>query len=394
MLQPFLRRWLVALLFASLTSIVFSLFSNDVAYANEESIDNTEVLHLESEVTVPDALWQSSSEDNAEESTEESIEESPEEEAPTMALIPPPPLDPPPLKQLTLMLDWYLSPQHAALVIAKERGLFAAQGLAVELQTPADPTIAIKLLAAGDVDLALTRQPLLHLHAHDGAPIARIGTLFETPLTAVIVSGEQHQGEDPLMHLEGLHYGFSTREGRDTVLQQVRPHSVQQIDTVMPPENVRFTATTALREGRVEAIADGFFHYLPPQLATEGIATHVVQYHELEIPRHDGLIIVANSDTATRRAPTWSRFLIALEEASYWIIDNPEAAWSLLTATHPVLDNAINAQAWEDLLRRMTLSPAALDTRRYKAFENFLLQAELIDAVLPVSRLAIDPHSI
>ena len=55
------------------------------------------------------------------------------------------------------MLDWYVSPQHAALIVAKQRGLFAAQGLELELLTPADPSIAIKLLTAGEVDLALTR---------------------------------------------------------------------------------------------------------------------------------------------------------------------------------------------------------------------------------------------
>lgn len=382
MLQHLSHRRLVALAFTPLALVILLLFSDSVAYANEASVEEVEVLHLESEVKFPEALWQSIT------------EESTDEEVPTMALTPPPPLDPPPLKQLTLMLDWYLSPQHAALIIAQERGLFAAQGLEIELQSPADPTIAIKLLAAGDVDLALTRQPLLHLHAHDGAPIIRIGTLFETPLTAVIVSGAQHKGEDPHLHLAELHFGFSTREGRDAVLQQLLPRSVQQIDDFMRPESVRFGTTTALQEGRVDAIADGFFHYLPPQLATEGIATHVIQYHDLEIPRHDGLIILANSDTAARRAPTWSRFLIALEEASYWIIENPDAAWSLLATTYPVVDNTINAAAWEDLLRRMTLSPAALDTRRYAAFESYLLQAELIDAVLPVSRLAIDPHSM
>lgn len=384
MLHPFSRLWLAALSLASLALVLLLLFSNSVAYANKETTISAEELRLESEVQIPEGLW-SSSPDLVE-------EDEVEEEAPTMALTPPPPLDPPPLKQLTLMLDWYLSPQHAALIVAHERGLFAAHGLEVELQTPADPSIAIKLLAAGEVDLALARQPLLHLHAHDGAPIARIGTLFETPLTAVIVAGNQY--EDNQAYLAGLHYGFSTREGRDTVLAHLLPRSIQQIDDFSPPENVRFSSATALRDGSVDAIADGFYHYLPPQLATEGIATHVIQYHELKIPRHDGLIVLANSDSMVRRAPTWARLLIALEEASHWIIDNPDAAWTLLATTHPILDNAINAAAWEDLLRRMTLSPAALDTRRYATFENYLLQAGLIDAELPTSRLAIDLHAL
>ncbi|WP_249976121.1 ABC transporter substrate-binding protein [Vreelandella olivaria] len=377
MLHSISRSWPLVLLALCL------LFSNSIVYANEENNEEaltTEILSLESEVVVPETFWQP---------PEDSIDEA----APTMALIPPPPLEPPPLKQLTLMLDWYLSPQHAALIVAQERGLFAAQGLEVELQTPADPSIAIKLLAAGEVDLALSRQPLLHLNAHDGVPVSRIGTLFETPLNAVIVAGSEQIEDTPTL-LAGLHYGFATREGRDVVIERLLPRSIRQTDGFLPPESVHFDAASPLREGRIDAIADGYFHYLPPQLATEGITTHVIQYHDVEIPHHDGLIVLANSDSVIRRAPTWARFLIALEEASYWIIDNPDAAWTLLATSHPVLDNTINAAAWEDLLRRMALSPAALDARRYKAFESFLLQNGLIDEVLPISRLAIDPHSL
>ena len=42
-------------------------------------------------------------------------------------------------KKLTVMLDWFVNPDHAALVVAQQKGFFAAQNLEVELQTPADP---------------------------------------------------------------------------------------------------------------------------------------------------------------------------------------------------------------------------------------------------------------
>ncbi|WP_340163109.1 ABC transporter substrate-binding protein [Vreelandella neptunia] len=315
-----------------------------------------------------------------------------EDEAPTMGLTPAPPLEPPPVKRVTLMLDWYLSPQHAALVVAQERGLYAAQGLEVEIQSPADPSIAIKLLTAGEVDLALTRQPLLHLHAHNGAPITRIATLIETSLTAVIVMGaEQPETENTLA---GLHYGYTTGEGRDLSIPRLLPRSVQQTDDFTPPINLHFDPIRAMREGQIDAVADGFYHYLPQQLATEGINTHIIRFDELDIPRNDGLVVLANSDTLARRADTWSRFVLALEQASHWIIDNPDAAWELLISAHPVVDNDINAAAWEDILRRMALNPAALDSRRYAAFETYLEQTGVTSAQLPVSRLAVDPHAL
>lgn len=378
MLQTFSRCWQrlpLALLFVL-------LLSNSAVFASEETTPDasgSSLLSLNSDVVLPIGLWPQVDNETA-------------AEVPSMTLTPPPPLAPPPLKSLSLMLDWYLSPQHAALIIAKERELFAAQGLDVTLQTPADPSIALKLLTAGEIDLALTRQPLLHLFAHEGIPIIRIGSLFETPLNAVIVAGPA--SVDTQAQLADLHYGYTTREGSDFVAERLLPHSVRQIDEFIPPESIHFDAASAIREGRVDAVADGHYHYLPQQLAPDGITTHVVRYHDVGIPRHDGLILVANSDSVVRRAATWSRFMIAVEEASHWIIEHPDEAWTLLTTAHPVLDNATNAAAWEDLLRRMALSPAALDTRRYTLLEDFLVKAGIVETALPVERLAVDPHSL
>lgn len=366
--------------FALLTVIVTLLLFMSVCHADSDDQKNTPEaipLTLEPIVVVPPSLWPTA-------------EDVSEDEVPTMALTPAPALEPPPLKNITLMLDWYLSPQHAALVVAKERGYYASQGLEVDIQSPADPSIAIKLLTAGEVDLALTRQPLLHLYAHEGTPIIRIATLIETALTAVVVMGPAQL--DNVKNLAGLHYGYTTREGLNISIPRLVPRSVQQTDDFSAPQNLHFDPTRALREGQADAVADGFFHYLPPQLATEGITTHLIRFEELDIPRHDGLVVLANSDSVVRRADTWSRFTTAIEEASNWIIENPDAAWALLIATHPVLDNDINAAAWEDILRRIALTPAAVDSRRYTAFETYLLQMGLIDDTLPLSRLAVDPH--
>lgn len=301
------------------------------------------------------------------------------------------PLAPPPMRVLDVMLDWYLSPQHAALIVAEAKGLYALQGLDVHLHTPADPSLPIKLLSNGEVDLALTRQPLLHLYAHEGAPIVRIGTLIETPLTAVIVADDRDTL--PGDALFGLRYGFTTREGRDIVIPALVPEALQQIDDYIPPENVHFEAGQALGDERLDAIADALYPILPEQLANEGIANHVVTLSELGIPVHDGLIVLGNSDATGRQADTWARFMIAIEEASQWIVEHPQKAWELMVATHPVLDTPTNTQAWDDILHRMALAPAAVDTRRYQRFEDYLVDAGIVDDALSVSRLAIDPHA-
>ncbi|MCL7930122.1 ABC transporter substrate-binding protein [Halomonas llamarensis] len=340
-----------------------------------------EPISLNSDVQLPDRLWH--------------IKES-GSDVPTTVIAPPEPLATPPLETVNVMLDWFLSPQHAPILLAKERGFFRRQGLEVQWQSPGDPSLPTKLLAAGEVDLALGRQSLLHLSAHQGATLIRIATLIETPLNAVITTAEHVSNaptQNDLEALGTLHFGFTTREGEQLVIPGLVPHVITQSDEdALPPESLHFDAARALTEQKVQAVSDGFYHTLPAQLATEGMEAKVISYETLSIPRHDGLIVMANSQSLNKRADTWEGVVIALEDATNWMINNPNLAWETLITAYPVLDNSINANAWEDLLRRIALRPAALDTRRYRAYEAFLYQRGITDAPLEVEHLAIDPH--
>ncbi|WP_075879373.1 ABC transporter substrate-binding protein [Vreelandella massiliensis] len=360
--------------------VLFFIALLSIALTTVVSAEEPDTPSLESDVQLPEGLWQ--------------VEKG-EDDAPTMAIAPPEPLAAPPLETVTLMLDWFLSPQHAPILLAKARGLFQQQGLEVQWQAPGDPSLPTKLLAAGEIDLALGRQSLLHLSAHQGAALTRIATLIETPLNAIITT-EKHldngNSRDNVAAIETLHFGFTTREGEQLIIPELVPSSLPQTDDPLTPESLHFDAARALSSQQVQAVADGFYLTLPAQLATEGIEAKVIPFSALSIPRHDGLIVMANSHSITKRADTWRGFVIALEEAAHWMIDNPSLAWETLIEAYPVLDNSINANAWEDLLRRTALTPAAVDTRRYRAFEEYLHQRGISDAPLEVEQLAIDPH--
>ncbi|MDN6297817.1 MAG: ABC transporter substrate-binding protein [Halomonas sp.] len=339
--------------------------------------NTTSVLTLDTEVQVPEGLWPA---------------EQVVIKAPSTAISLPEPLSPPPMEPLTLMLDWFLSPQHAPLLIAQLRGLYQEQGLDVMLKPPADPSLPAKLLTAGEVDAALTRQPLLHLNNHDDAGLIRIATLMETSLNAVIVAGDTA----PENHtaLATRKYGYATREGAELIVPLLVPESVRQTDDYITPRNVHYDGERNLQEGNIGVLADGFYNALPAQLATDGIGSSVVTYAELGLPGHDGLILMVNGDQLKQRKQTWQHLVIALENAARWIVEHPDRAWNTLTEAYPVLDNSANADAWPGIVRRLTLRPGAVDTRRYQRMEAFLQQRGIIQTALPVSSLAVDPHAL
>ena len=90
-------------------------------------------------------------------------------------------------KTLTLMLDWFVNPNHGPIIIAKERGYFTEQGVNVVIQEPSDPSMPPKLVAANKIDLAITYQPNLTIDVAAGLPLIRSATLIATPLNTLMV---------------------------------------------------------------------------------------------------------------------------------------------------------------------------------------------------------------
>ncbi len=85
--------------------------------------------------------------------------------------------------KLTVLLDWFVNPDHAPLVVARQGGFFAREGLDVELVPPADPSAPPRLVAAGQAEIAVHYQPSLVTDVAAGLPLVRFATLVETPST-------------------------------------------------------------------------------------------------------------------------------------------------------------------------------------------------------------------
>lgn len=89
-------------------------------------------------------------------------------------------------EKLTLVLDWYINPDHAPIMVAEQIGAFKEQGLDVKIIPPSDPALPPRLVAARQADLAITYQPQVHFFADEGLPLVRVGTLINSPLNTII----------------------------------------------------------------------------------------------------------------------------------------------------------------------------------------------------------------
>jgi putative hydroxymethylpyrimidine transport system substrate-binding protein len=288
--------------------------------------------------------------------------------------------------KVTVLLDWFVNPDHAAFVVAKEKGFFSKAGLEVELIAPADPSAPPRLVAAGQGDLAVTYQPQLHVQVNEGLPLVRIATIAETPLNALVVLKDGPV--KAIADLKGRTVGFSVGGFEDAVLAamlKTRGLSLADVKLV----NVNFALSPSLFAGRVDAVIGAFRNFELNQMDIEGRPGTAFYPEENGVPPYDELILVAKKGRDGEAS--FARLVGALEEATLWLANHPDEAWEAFIKAHPDLDNALNLRAWRDTLPRLAKRPAALDRGRYERFAAFMQQSGLIGEVPPLDSYAIDP---
>ena len=287
--------------------------------------------------------------------------------------------------KMTLLLDWFINPDHGPIVIAKEKGYFSDQNLEIEIIAPADPSAPPKLVAAGQADLAVSYQPQLHLQLTQGLPLIRVGTLVATPLNCLLVL-ENGPIKTP-QSLSGKKIGFSVAGVEEILLSAILEKYGVKIEDV-ELVNVNFSLSPSLMSGQVDAVIGAFRNFELNQMKIENVPGKCFFLEEEGVPPYDELIYVANSKNIDKEKIR--KFLKATELATQFIINNPEESWKIFASTSKELDDQLNKMAWADTIPRFALRPPAFDAGRYLEFQDFLLQNKLINKAFPISRIAID----
>lgn len=278
--------------------------------------------------------------------------------------------------KLTVLLEWFVNPDHAPMVVAKELGLFEKNGLDVELLPPSDPSAVPRLVSAGQADIGIHYQPNLYLDHEAGLPLVRFGTLVETPLNTVTVLADGPIAS--LKDLKGKTIGFSVSGFEDALLGRMLASVGLSLDDVTLV-NVNFALSTSLIGGKVDATIGGFRNFELTQMRIEGHEGRSFFPEEHGVPVYDELIFVTRKDLAGD--PRLPRFLDAVEQGAIYLTNHPQKAWALFVKAYPNLDDALNKQAFTDTLPRFAKRPAAVDRARYERFGAFMQESDLIKTV-------------
>ena len=285
--------------------------------------------------------------------------------------------------KLTVLLDWFVNPDHAPLFVAQAIGAYEAEGLEVEMIAPADPNDPPKLVAAGKAEVAISYQPQLHIQADVGLPLMRFGTLVATPLNTLVVLEDGPIRE--IADLKGRKIGFSVGGFEHAVLGAILKNAGLGKDDY-ELVNVNFSLSPALISGQVDAVIGAYRNFELNQMDIVGRPGRAFYVEEHGVPPYDELIYLTNKDLVGD--PRLKRFLNAVEVGTQYLINHPDESWQKFIELNPDLDDELNKRAWRDTLPRFALRPAALDVGRYERFAAFMKAAGLVETTPPVESYA------
>lgn len=280
-------------------------------------------------------------------------------------------------KKITLMLDWFVNPNHGPIVIAKQHGYFKEQGLDVVIQEPSDPSTPAKLVAAGNVDLAVSYQPNLTMDVAAGLPLIRAATLVATPLNTLTVL--DNKKINSIADLKGKKIGISVAGNEEAIVgTMLKTHGVKYENVQII--NVGWALSSSLASGKVDATWGGFRNFESNQLALEGIDAKAFFPEEHGVPVYDELVVVANANNYDKTAI--QGFNKAIEQATIYIINHPQESWDEFVAYAPdTLNNELNQLAWKATLTRFALRPSAVDLKRYDDYAQFMYEQKIISTL-------------
>jgi putative hydroxymethylpyrimidine transport system substrate-binding protein len=283
-------------------------------------------------------------------------------------------------KPFNVMLDFFPNADHAPLYAAIAHGDFRSVGLEVHLQTPADPSEPLKLLAAGRVDAAISYEPEVLLARDKGLNVVSIAALVQRPLTSIIaLPSARVRSVADLAHktVGTAGIAYQTAELR-TALQDARvaPSLVREV-------NVGFNLVPAMLSRKVAATLGGFWNYEAIQLEQRGKKPVVIPVDRAGVPEYDELVLVVRADEARKRGQDLRAFLQALTRGEREVRASPAAAAALVLAANPSLERKLQLASIEQTLPATVPSVTGKpygwqDEAAWKSFAAWMYSRQLL----------------
>lgn len=287
-------------------------------------------------------------------------------------------------KTFSVALDWYPNPDHAGFLVGEQEGYFADAGLDVSLSAPSDPSLPIKLVAAGKADVAISYEPEVLLARDQGLDVVSVASIVDQPLTSMIWLKKSKIKR--VADLKGKTISTAGISYQDAYLDAILKRaglSRDEVKTVSVGQGL----LPSLLSGQAQATLGPLWNIEGVDLRVSGKRPAIHPVDQLGVPTYSELVLVAKSSRLEEDPDPIRLFIGALARGTAEAASSPDRATEAVLDANTALKPEVTAaqvKATLPLLRRGGLRGkdqpfGYMDTVRWQAFINWMEKNELLE---------------
>jgi putative hydroxymethylpyrimidine transport system substrate-binding protein len=285
------------------------------------------------------------------------------------------------LQRVDLVLDYLPNADHAPIYAAQATGAFKAAGLDVRIRVPSDPAAPLKLVGAGQADIAISYEPELLLARDKGLRLAAIGALVQKPLTSVISLNDKIKD---VKDLKGKKVGTAGIPYQSAYLKTIAteagidPSSIDEI-------NVGFNLVPSMLSKKVDATLGAFWNYEGVQLQRQHKDPKIIRMEQVGVPTYQELVFVADTDRLREKGVggVMRRFLQAVSRGAKAIKADPDVGADALVKANADLDRGLQLASIKATLpvffpENETFPWGYMNADEWKTYGQWMLDNKLV----------------
>jgi putative hydroxymethylpyrimidine transport system substrate-binding protein len=273
---------------------------------------------------------------------------------------------------LSVALDFTPNAVHAPLFMAADRGADRRRGLDLEIRQPGEGPDALKLLAAGRIDVGIIDIHDLGLARERGVDVVGIGALVQKPLAALVGRAGLRRPRD----LEGETVGVSGLPSDPAFLKAIVEADGGRYDRVRQV-TIGFTAVSSLLGGKVDAVPV-FWNAEGVALRERGRRTSEFRVERYGAPAYPEVVFMARRATVRDEPERLEAFLGAVAEGVTAAQDDPARAARLVAAAAGAGGEEL-VRAQVDATLPLLSPPVRLDREVLEAWAAFDARIGLLE---------------
>lgn len=285
---------------------------------------------------------------------------------------------------LTVAMDWYPNPDHAGFLVAEERGYFEDAGLDVSLDSPTDPSLPIKLVAAGQADLALTYEPEVLLAREQGLDVVSVASVIDQPLTSMIWL--RRSDIERVRDLRGKTISTAGIPYQDAYLKAILARAGLNENDVRKV-GVGQGLMPSIVSGRAQATLGPFWNIEGVELRMSGFRPTINPVDRLGVPTYSEMVLVAKGSRVEEDPDPIRLFIAALARGTRYAIDHPNQTTQTVLAANDALKPDVTAAQVKVTLPLLEQTNDGQqgdqpfgyqDTATWQAFINWMIQQDVL----------------